>query len=425
MKTLILIVSILLAVKLNAQNYDSYYTGNTVDAQTNPTGGICLMGGATENDEAMKWFLQRANGGDILVLRASGSDGYNNYFYTQLGVPVNSVETIVFNNAQAANDSYIHQKINQAEAIWFAGGDQWDYISYWRGTAIDSLINLGIQNRNIVIGGTSAGMAIQGKYYFTAENGTITTTDALNNPYHPNLTVDSVSFIQKDYLSDVITDTHYDNPDRKGRHLTFMARVYQDLGTGIKGIACEEYTAVCIDENGIASVYGDHPNYDDFAYFLQPNCEVLDPSPEICSTGIPLTWSHSSEAVKVYKVPGTMNGANTFDLNDWQTGSGGIWQNWSVTPNTLVEAPSIAPNCNLSLLELKRDFIIYPNPLHDELNIEHNFGSFQVEILNLLGQQVLFFENQKKLNLSNLDNGSYIIRIRAHSHIFTKKIIKR
>jgi len=90
------------------------------------------MGGASEDDNAMTWFLQQANGGDILVLRTSGSDGYNNYMYSELSAGVNSVETIVFNNSSASNESYIHQKIQQAEAIWFAGGDQWNYISYWR-----------------------------------------------------------------------------------------------------------------------------------------------------------------------------------------------------------------------------------------------------------------------------------------------------
>ena len=72
-----------------------------------------MMGGATEHDEAMKWFLQRANGGDVLVLRASGSDGYNDYMYTDLGITLNSVETIVFNDGSAANETYIHNKIKK------------------------------------------------------------------------------------------------------------------------------------------------------------------------------------------------------------------------------------------------------------------------------------------------------------------------
>jgi cyanophycinase-like exopeptidase len=84
-----------------------------------------------------------------------------------------------------------HQRIQQAEAIWIAGGDQWDYVSYWRNNLIEDYINDAIQLRNAVIGGTSAGMAILGGYYFTAENGTVTSNQALNNPYHNNVTVDS------------------------------------------------------------------------------------------------------------------------------------------------------------------------------------------------------------------------------------------
>jgi len=67
-----------------SQNYTEYVTGSTSDLVVTPDQGICLMGGATEHDEAMRWFLRKANGGDIVVLRASGSDGYNDYFYSEL-----------------------------------------------------------------------------------------------------------------------------------------------------------------------------------------------------------------------------------------------------------------------------------------------------------------------------------------------------
>ena len=183
-----------------SQNYTSYFTGNSSDSQQSANGGICLMGGATEDDNAMKWFLERANGGDVLVIRASGSDGYNDYFYSDLGIPVNSVETIVFHNASAANESYIHERIEKAEAIWIAGGNQWNYVSFWRATAIDSLINAGIQNRNMAIGGTSAGMAILGGYYFSAQYGTVTSAEALANPFDADITVDNSPFIVCQYF---------------------------------------------------------------------------------------------------------------------------------------------------------------------------------------------------------------------------------
>lgn len=358
-----------------AQNYDTYFTGNPTDVVTLPKGGVCLMGGATEDDNAMIWFLQQANGGDVLVLRASGADGYNDYFYTDLGVPVNSVESVVFNNAAAASEPYIHQKIQQAEAIWFAGGDQWDYISYWRDTAIDSLINLAVSERNIVIGGTSAGMAILGEVYFTAENGTVTSATALNNPYAGNVTIDNAPFLEIPFMNNVITDTHYDNPDRRGRHVVFMARMLQDFGLyGARGIACEEYVAVCIDTLGRAHVYGGYPTYDEQAYFIRVNCAWSDVicAPETCVAATPLTWSCSETSLTVYKVNGTSDGANYFDLNTWDQGSGGDWYDWYVTNGTLNTAAALPPECSLSFDEYPietPEAIIYPNPTALSLTI--------------------------------------------------------
>jgi len=370
MKRKLLVILTIIPFLSFGQNYTSYCTGNAKDIIANPSGGVCLMGGATENDNAMKWFLQRANGGDILVLRTTGSNGYNTYLYSGLGVTVNSVETIVCNNALASSDPYIIKKIHQAEAIWFAGGDQWTYISYWRNSPIDSAINQAIQQRNIVIGGTSAGMAIQGKYYFSAQNGTINSATALSNPFNSFVTVDSSEFINNNFLDGTITDTHFDNRDRKGRLVTFLARINTDYGVYAKAIACNEYTAVCIDTKGIARVFGRFPMYDDKAYFIQPNCELAKKAPENCTTGNPLTWNLGSLAIKAYQIKGDSTGSKTFNLNTWQSGIGGVWYNWSVSNGVFSEQTSTAINClalSVNYPSLGSEIEIYPNPTTDKL----------------------------------------------------------
>ncbi len=330
MRKLLLLPCLLLVMSAaEAQSYTAWHTGSTTDAVTQPQGGVCLMGGATEHDEAMRWFLQRAAGGDVLVLRASGSDGYNDYLYSELGVPVNSVTTIRFDNASAAQEPFVHERIRQAEAIWFAGGDQWNYVNYWRDTPIDSLVNDAIAERGIVIGGTSAGMAILGGVYFSAQNGTVTSATALANPYATSVTVSTEPFLAVPWLADVVTDSHYDNPDRRARHAVFMARAITDHGIHAKGIACNEYVAVCVDENGLARVFGEWPDYEEYAYFLQANC-LTPGTPEVCVAGTPLTWDHDGRAVKAYKVPGTMEGTHTFDLSDWLSGTGGTWEDWRI-----------------------------------------------------------------------------------------------
>lgn len=400
-------------IALFSQDYTIYHTGPTSDSITIPEGGICIMGGATEDDNAMRWFLNRANGGDILVLRASGADGYNDYFYTDLGVNVHSVETIVCNNANASTSSYIHTKIAEAEAIWFAGGDQWNYISYWRGTAIDSLINKAISERNIVIGGTSAGMAIQGKYYFSAQNGTITSGSALSNPFDVTCTVDSLSFIQNDVLNHTITDTHFDSPDRKGRLSVFMAKILSEYGDlEATAIACNEYTAVCIDENGLAKVFGGYPTYDEFAYFVQINCEIPSNVPENYSIGNPLTWNQSGKALSVCRVPGTSTGLNTFDLNDWKTTNGGSWYNWSVDNGVFSETIGIEPNCIAGISDENSEFQNLPKMITNQL-IKIESTQYKTVIVSDLSSKILLqISNQNQqftIDLSSFSNGIYFL----------------
>lgn len=404
---------------ISGQNYISYLTGDTADVSVNPQGGTCLVGGAGESDDAMKWFLQRADGGDVLVLRASGSDGYNPYFYSQLGVTINSVETIVFNNALAANDSYVQQRVAEAEAIWFAGGNQWNYVSYWRNTAIDSLINDGLQNRNIVIGGTSAGMAILGDYYFSAQNGSVTSTTALNNPFASNVTIDSMDFLNIDFLENVVTDTHYDDPDRKGRHMVFLARMLHDYGVDARGIACDEYTAVCIDENGIAHAFGEYPQYDDNVYFLQVNCENINPTPETLVNGQPLDWNLGGKAVKVYTIKGKTDGSNTFNLNTWESGTGGEWKNWYVTNGTLNESVSTQMNCsvNTNPIDMSNQIKISPNPVSDFLAIETDISDFKkIQIFDVEGRLVKT-TSELNIDISDLKKGSYIVEIQSDEKV--------
>lgn len=396
------------------QNYTSYFTGNSTDVVTSPSGGVCLMGGASEDDNAMKWFLQRANGGDILILRTSGSNGYNSYFYSGLGIPVNSVETIVCNNASASSDPYILQKIQQAEAIWFAGGDQWTYVSYWRNTPVEEAINEAINQRKIVIGGTSAGMAIQGKYYFSAQNGTVTSSAALGNPFNNQMTVDSTHFIENTMLSNVITDTHFDNPDRKGRLLTFLARIKNDYGQFAKAIVCDEYTAVCIDTTGIARVFGGYPTYDDNAYFIQSNCELENPYPENCTPGNPLTWDVGGLALKAYQIKGDAAGTKTFDLTDWQTCAGGTWYNWSSSSGVFNEEIGSPLNCNhVSVDDFSDNFMvhIYPNPFTNQITHVNKSGEEHYTFMNYCGEIIWSGKNIDPHDFSHLSNGVYFLKV--------------
>lgn len=411
------------------QSFTSYFTGDTTDINITPDAGICLMGGATEHDSAMIWFLKQSAGGDIVVIRTSGADGYNDYMYSQLGVSVHSVQTIVFNDSSAAFSPYVAQQIHNAEALWIAGGDQNTYIKYWKNTPIEGELQYLISGKQAAIGGTSAGMAVLGDAYFYAGNGTVTSAAAMANPYNTEMTIGYNDFVQIPRLANLITDTHYDSPDRKARHFAFMARMSKDYGIRPFGIACNEYVAVCIGTNGIAEVYGDYPNYQEFAYFLQGNCFTPN-APENCVAGQTLTWDRSHEAVKVYKVPGTNGGHNTFNLNTWKDGTGGTWEDWYAVNGvfSIDSTTAIAPECTFVGIEadIKSGISVYPNPSHDFLLVKMDKNmSFSFIIRDIQGKEILVGEeNEKQLSIQFLPQGFYHLQIKTADGYFSQMIVK-
>ena len=305
----------------------TYLTGSAADVTTTATGGLILMGGGTDVDAAINWFLQRAGGGDVVVIRATGADGYNQYMYDM--VPVNSVETIIIDSRAKADLATVTDKIRNAEALFIAGGDQWDYVNYWKNSATEDAINYLINTKHVTVGGTSAGLAVMGSVYYSAQaGGSVTSAQALNNPYHRYVTLGQNDFVSSALLQNTITDSHYSQRDRQGRHVTFLARMMKDFSyTNIKGIGIDEQTAVCIDQTGVGKVYGINT-----AYFLQN--ENL--GPETCVSGTPLTWNRSGLAVKAYKITASLTGNGSFNANNW-TFSGGTAYHYYVNNGVLTQ----------------------------------------------------------------------------------------
>jgi cyanophycinase-like exopeptidase len=399
-----------LSHSLFAQPYTSYLTGDAADVATEVQAGVVLMGGATESDAAMQWFLERSGGGDIVVIRSSGSDGYNNYLYSELGISVNSVETLIIASDEAANDPYVEQQIRNSEALWIAGGDQWNYINYWKDSPVESALQYLISEKGVTIGGTSAGMAVLGQAYFSAENGTITSGNALANPFNTNMTIGYDDFLHVPFLENAITDTHYDSPDRRGRHVAFMARLWASYDETPRGIASEEYTAVCISPDGIGRVFGDYPEEEDYAWFLRANC--VEPwEPETCFPGQPLHWQREGEAVLACKVPGTPTGEYTFDLNDWGTTNGGEWQYWSVASGVLSASDAeIFADClgvGIDNADTPDNQLrVFPNPGAGEY--VHFSMPVSGELKDLCGKTVLNVVRADKCDVSAVESGIYL-----------------
>jgi cyanophycinase len=269
--------------------YQYYRVGNAQDAQVKPQAGYALLGGGEDLDEAFVWLCGRAHGGDLLVLRSSGTDAYNPYI--QKLCHLNSVATIVIGSREAANDPFVAAKIREAHAIFISGGDQSTYINFWMGTPVQAELNKAIEC-GVPVGGTSAGLAVLGEWAYTAQGDKPNDKDldsktALTDPFHPRVTLVK-GFLTIPILKGVITDTHFATRDRMGRLLVFLARLNVN-DAKIRGIGVEQTGAVLLEPNGEATVVG-HGS----AYFIEPLKQA-----EILKANKPLSFLH----LKVQTVP--------------------------------------------------------------------------------------------------------------------------
>jgi cyanophycinase len=234
-------------------NYDYSVTGSTTDATRATTPGYLLMGGGTDVDAAMRWLIARSGGGDILVLRATGTDAYNPYI-ASLGA-VNSVATLVLHSAAAASDAFVLDKVRRAEALFIAGGDQSNYVSMWKDTPLADAIRAAAA-RGVPVGGTSAGLAVMGQFVYGALGASAESATALADPYHGSVTLVR-GFLDLPGLEGMITDSHFVTRDRLGRLVAFLARIVQEgWASQARGIGVDEQTAVLVDGFGNATIAG-------------------------------------------------------------------------------------------------------------------------------------------------------------------------
>ena len=284
-----------------------YRTGAAGDAKTHPRAGYALMGGGTDLDDAFRWLCDRADGGDLLVLRATGDDAYNSYIKGLC--KLNSVATIITPDRQAALEPLVAGKIQEAAAIFIAGGDQANYVRFWRGTPVEAALRDAVK-RGVPIGGTSAGLAVLGEYIFSAENDrpddkNLSSDESLADPFYRQVVI-APDLLGIPILHGIITDSHFDTRQREGRLLVFMARILASGQTSrIRGIGVDERTALLVEADGKARVVGKGE-----ADFFE-----ADAKPPVCSPGKPLTFSPISRS---YARAGQF-----FNVKDWSGGQPG------------------------------------------------------------------------------------------------------
>jgi cyanophycinase-like exopeptidase len=291
-----------------ATSYDYYVTGDPADVITETRGLLVLQGGGDDVDINYSRMGEFAGGGDFVVLRASGADEYNDYIFALCNC--DSVETIVFSNREAASDEFVAEKIRNAEALFIAGGDQSNYVRFWKETPVEDAIHF-VAAKPAPVGGTSAGMAIMGEFGYSAMSPeSLTAEAALSDPYHVDMTLEN-DFLHFAGLENVITDQHLIERDRIGRTIAMLARLVKDGSTSqARAIAADRETSLHVDPaSGRAEVFSTAEHETPHAYFLSTNGNDA-----VCLPGTPLTL----RCVVVRRLsPG-----DTFDVRDWTSNDG-------------------------------------------------------------------------------------------------------
>jgi cyanophycinase len=280
-----------------APPFQHFLVGDPADVkpQRKPAPSLVLMGGGRSVPDAFRWMIERSGGGNFVVIRAAGTDVYNDYLYGLGGVA--SVETLVIPSREAANDPFVVGRVRQADALFIAGGNQGDYVRYWKNTPLERAIHE-LAAGNVPIAGFSAGLAILGEYAFTAERGPIRSAAAMADPFDQAITL-SHDFLALPALRNVITDSHFDTRDRMGRLITFMSRlVSESRANTVRGIGVSSGTALLI-ENGRAERVGEGS-----VYFLETVT-----APEVLQPRLPLTHRD----IRIQR----LDGDGRFDMRQW------------------------------------------------------------------------------------------------------------
>lgn len=361
--------------------YSYFATGDPQAAvsapATRPTPSFVLMGGGPDVDGAFRWLIERAGivpggGGRFVVIRASGGEDYDPYIYYSndalatsgpvadmwvggAALGLSSVETLVIPSVKAANSDAVNAILARANIVFIAGGDQSAYIRFWKGTRLERTLQ-SLMNRNVPVGGTSAGLSVLGHFDYSALYRSATSEASMADPYNKDITLDPAplnlqgGFIAPSTLTDLIFDSHFDTRDRMGRFITFISRIVAPTTSpggafgcsgGVlpasasgphtaRGIGIGVETALLVQGNGAG-----HPvtatrlsnassTTESAVYFVRPSVP-----PTLCQPRTPLT-------IPTVEVRKLADSQTVFNLTDW-TGVP-IYEHLNVTGGQLYPA---------------------------------------------------------------------------------------
>ena len=243
-----------------------------------------------------------------MVIRASGADGYNSYFQAMDGV--NSVISMIITDRESARRPDVVRIVRDAELVFFAGGDQCNYIRRIKGTPVADAVK-DVFRRGGAIGGTSAGLAIQGQIAYDACPGqSAKSVEVMADPFHTDVSL-SRDFFSWPIMRAIVTDTHF---QQLGRLLVFLSRTLADgKEKRVIGLGVSERTVLLVGRDGVGRVMGDGPVH---LVIADSPAQVLERGKPLTHRGYRIWRLNKGETVDLKRLPAT--GGKTIDVIEGQ-----------------------------------------------------------------------------------------------------------
>ena len=200
-------------------------------------GTLYIVGGGGLPEGMMTEFVQQAGGKDARLVYVPCTDRENINrepgmlrHWREMGVASATVLHTKDRNRSNGDEQFL-APLRQATGIWFGGGRQWNFSDSYYGTAAHQLMKE-VLTRGGVIGGSSAGASIQGRYL--ARANPLANLDIMAAGYERGL----------GFLSGVAIDQHF-TQRRRQKDLTQLVNRYPQL----LGIGIDETTALIVNQS--------------------------------------------------------------------------------------------------------------------------------------------------------------------------------
>lgn len=187
----------------------------------------------------------------------------------------------------------------------------------------------------------------------------------------------------------------------------------QAFQKNLPAIGLNEVTAIEVDENQDAIVFGEFPNYQDYVYIIKANCDTEQA--ELFTENQTVEWSYGNEAIAMKRKPGKINPTGYINLTNSE-GEPDIADFFLGINNGVVAQIPAQIECVFLAASTSQaqesDIKLYNDNMQLRVELPENNYAESLEIFNITGQRIYYEEDQNLIDISSYAPGKYQLIIR-------------